>query len=248
MKSCCQGRSTVAEASRAWAGSQVVRLQCLWNATIEKREKTERENSWNVWQQLTKQEIVGGVHSTCTKERCPDPRSRSMICDQHAQFAKLGRKITLSGFCLFFKPRSLQKWWSILVSTSRDRLRQWKIIVGQEESALMLPTQSILWSLWPRPGRRSESVSHLWLSQPVAILMNRPHWAFCSSFVVNWHFWSVHWLVAQALLGSGCGQLTLSLLSRPASNFKGKMGIFRSKTAIDSQTLVSSLLLQDRNW
>ena len=36
-------------------------------------------------------------------------------------------------------------------------------------------TQSIHWSPGPRPGRGSASVPHLWLSQPVAILMNRPH-------------------------------------------------------------------------
>ena len=42
------------------------------------------------------------------QERCPDPRSRSMICDR-SRHAKLGRKITLSGFCLFFKPRLPQE-------------------------------------------------------------------------------------------------------------------------------------------
>ena len=64
---------------------------------------------------ITKKFLGFTVH---VQERCPDPRSRSMICDR-SRHAKLGRKITLGGFCLFFKPRLPQEDGAHLVSIPR---------------------------------------------------------------------------------------------------------------------------------
>ena len=55
----------------------------------------------------------------------------------------------------------------------------------------MLPTQSINSSPWPRPGRGSASVPHLWLSQPVAILMNRPHFTCTSVFFLRGRYFFI---------------------------------------------------------
>ena len=81
---------------------------------------------------------VHGVNSTMYyKERCLGPWLRSMICGRYVQFAKLGRKIVLSGPCLLFKQCSPQKNGAYLVSTSRVhwqlQVDRAKIIVGQDQ-------------------------------------------------------------------------------------------------------------------
>ena len=81
----------------------------------------------------TKKFLGFTVHVQEVEERYPDPRSRSMIRNR-SRHAKLGRKITLSGFCLFFKPRLPQEDGAHLVSIPRDhwhRLRQQRIIVDR---------------------------------------------------------------------------------------------------------------------
>ena len=112
-------------------------LQCLCNATTPEKKKKKKKEKGKLAKRrtadttTTKKKFLGfTVH---VQERCPDPRSRSMICDR-SRHAKLGRKISLCGFCLFFKPRLPQKDGVHLVSIPRDhwhRLGQKKMIVDR---------------------------------------------------------------------------------------------------------------------
>ena len=102
-KSCREG--SIAEASGDY--SQVVQHSSLFVQRYHTGEKMRKGNSWNV-ERLTQQHKMFLGFTVHVPKRCPDARSRSMICDR-SRNAKLGRKITLSGFCLFFKPRLPQE-------------------------------------------------------------------------------------------------------------------------------------------
>ena len=106
-KSCRQG--SVAEASGDY--SQVVQHSSVFVQRYYtgewKKKKEKKGNSWNA-ERLTQQQKKSSSGSQCASactRTMPGPTIEIDDRDHRSQHAKLGRKISLSGFCLFFKPR-----------------------------------------------------------------------------------------------------------------------------------------------
>ena len=163
------------QAELTFKGSNI--LQCLCNATIQEKKK-EKGNSWNVERLTQQQKKVLGVHSACTKTM-PGP---AIEIDDLWSIAtcQARKKGNPWWFLPVFQATSPTRRRRTFGVHTKGSLAQTSTVSNRESStgrglALMLPTQSIHSSPWPRLGRGSASVPHLWLSQPVAILMNRHH-------------------------------------------------------------------------